>query len=277
MTCSTEKSVLKCRSFKIGPGQPLLIIAGPCVIENEEHCLRAAEELKNIFSKTGLNFIFKSSYDKANRSSVKAYRGPGVEKGLRILQKVKDSLDIPVTTDVHTPEEARAAAEVCEIIQIPALLCRQTDLLVAAGETGAIVNVKKGQFMAPWDMGNVIDKVRSTGNEKVILTDRGTIFGYNNLVCDMRSIPIMSDYGVPVCFDATHAVQLPGGRGDSSDGQREFIPTLAKSAVAAGCHCVFMEAHPNPPKALCDKDSVIDFKQLPALLEQLERIHQIVQ
>ncbi len=262
--------------FSVGDGEPLAIFSGPCVIEDENHCLYAAEALKKMFDGRGVNFVFKSSYDKANRSSINSYRGPGLEEGLRILERVKKDFNIPVLTDVHTTEEARAAGDVCDIIQIPALLCRQTDLLVAAGESGAVVNVKKGQFLAPWDMSNVVEKIRSTGNENIILTDRGSSFGYNNLVCDMRAIPVMAGYGVPVCFDASHAVQHPGGKGSTSGGQREFIPILARAAVAAGAHCIFMESHPTPEMAKCDKDSLISFEDLPALLDILERVHEAI-
>jgi 2-dehydro-3-deoxyphosphooctonate aldolase (KDO 8-P synthase) len=263
--------------FVIGKGQPLAIMSGPCVIESEEHSLRSAEELKKIFSKTKIHFIFKSSYDKANRSSLTSFRGPGLHEGLRILEKVKKEFDVPILTDVHTPQEAAIAAEVCDILQIPAFLCRQTDLIIAVAHTGRIVNVKKGQFMAPWDMKNVVEKIRASGNPNIILTDRGTTFGYNNLVSDMRAIPIMQRLGVPVCFDATHSVQLPGGQGDSSGGQREFIPILAKAAIAAGANCLFMESHPNPAAAKSDAFSVLDFKELPALLKMLERLYDVVQ
>ncbi len=265
------------KKFFIGKGHPLTIISGPCVIESEDHTLYAAEMLKKILAARSVNFIFKSSYDKANRSSISSFRGPGIEEGLRILEKVKRTLDLPVTSDIHSPEEAVAAAEVCDVLQIPAFLCRQTDLIVAAAQTGKIVNVKKGQFMAPWDMRNVVDKIRSVGNPNVILTDRGTTFGYNNLVSDMRGIPIMQDFGVPVCFDATHSVQLPGGKGDSSGGQREFVPVLAKAAVAVGVNCLFMEAHPNPAQAKSDASSVLDFKDLPHLIDVLVRLYEVVQ
>ena len=251
-------------------------MSGPCVIEGEEHSLRAAESLKEIFGKTSINFIFKSSYDKANRSSIHAFRGPGLEKGLRILEKVKKEFDLPVVTDIHTPEEAAAASQVCDILQIPAFLCRQTDLIVAAAKTGKVLNIKKGQFMAPWDMKNVVEKCRSVGNPNVILTDRGTTFGYNNLVSDMRAIPIMQGFGVPVCFDATHSVQLPGGLGDSSGGQKEFIPILAKAAIASGANCLFIESHPDPKNAKSDAASVMDFKELPHLLSILEQLYKIV-
>ncbi len=256
--------------------QSLLMMTGPCVIESEEHTLACAKELQRIFREAGVTLIFKASYDKANRSSIDSYRGPGIDEGLRILQRVKEELGLPLVTDVHTPEEARAAAQVVDIIQIPAFLCRQTDLLVAAGETGAVVSVKKGQFMAPWDMEHVLDKVRSTGNERIILVDRGTSFGYNNLVSDMRAIPVMSSFGVPVCFDASHSVQLPGGQGKQSGGQREFIPVLAKAALAAGADCLFMEAHPNPAEAMSDAASVIPFAQLPQLLSELKAIYEVV-
>ena len=263
------------KDFFIGKDEPLVIFSGPCVIESEDHCLRAAETLKNIFSKRKLKLVFKSSYDKANRSSIKSFRGPGLQEGLRILEKVQKEFELPVVTDVHTPEEAAACGQVCDILQIPAFLCRQTDLLVASGQTGRVVSVKKGQFMAPWDMGHAVEKIRSTGNEKVILVERGTTFGYNNLVTDFRSIPIMQRFGVPVCFDATHSVQRPGGKGETSGGEREFIPMLVKAAVAAGVDCLFMESHPDPTQAKSDSDTVIDFKDLPPLLLKLEQLYEI--
>ena len=265
------------KNFFIGPQRPLVVISGPCVIEEEDHAFKSAEELKKIFSALGINFIYKSSYDKANRSAYASFRGPGLEEGLRILEKIKKELDLPVTTDVHSPEEATAAGAVCDILQIPAFMCRQTDLILAAANTGAVVNVKKGQFLAPWDMANVVDKILAAGNQKIILTDRGTTFGYNNLVSDMRTIPIMQKFGFPVCFDASHSVQLPGGHGNASGGQREFIPTLSKAAIAAGCNCIFMEAHPDPANAKSDKDSVMPFSELPSLMQELLKIYQIVQ
>jgi 2-dehydro-3-deoxyphosphooctonate aldolase (KDO 8-P synthase) len=268
---------VKFKKFSIGPKEPLAILSGPCVIESEDHCLQTAEALKKIFSKHGINLIYKSSYDKANRSSYNSFRGPGLEEGLRILEKVKRELDLLVVTDVHSPEEAKAAGQVCDLIQIPAFLCRQTDLITAAASTGIPITVKKGQFMAPWDMGNVVDKIRAAGNDNIILTDRGTTFGYNNLVCDMRAIPIMQGFGVPVCFDATHAVQLPGGLGHASGGQREFIPVLAKAAIAAGANCLFMESHPNPSEAKSDAAAVLDLKDLPALLITLEKLYALIQ
>lgn len=264
------------KNFFIGEGEPLVVISGPCVIESEEHCFRAAETLKKICLECEIPFIFKASYDKANRSSIHSFRGPGIAKGLRILERIKQELDLPVLTDVHSPEEATIAGKVCDIIQIPAFLCRQTDLLVAAARTGAIVNVKKGQFMAPWDMVHVLEKIYTEKNNRVFLTDRGVMFGYNNLVSDMRAIPIMKQFDVPVCFDATHSVQLPGGLGKTSGGEKEFVPILAKAAVAAGAHCIYMESHDQPEKAKSDSATVIDFKNLPELLLKLKQIDEVV-
>lgn len=253
------------------------IVSGPCVIESEEHAMQCAEFLVALFEKKGVPFIFKASYDKANRSSIHSFRGPGIEEGLKILEKIRNTFAVPVFTDVHSPEEAREASEVCDVIQIPAFLCRQTDLLIAAGNTGAIVNVKKGQFMAPWDMQHVVDKLASTGNQNIILTDRGTTFGYNNLVSDMRAIPIMQRLGYPVLYDATHSVQLPGGLGDHSGGQREYIPTLSRAALAAGANGIYAEAHPDPQNAKSDAASVIPFRDLPELVESWLRIAQATQ
>ncbi|MBA3604035.1 MAG: 3-deoxy-8-phosphooctulonate synthase [Parachlamydiaceae bacterium] len=264
------------KNFFIGGGAPLAVMSGPCVIEDEEHALRAAESLKAIFEEVQIPFIYKSSYDKANRSSLHGFRGPGLDEGLRILERIKREFDLPIVTDVHSPEEAISAGQVCDILQIPAFLCRQTDIIVAAASTKAVVSVKKGQFMAPWDMENVVHKVQQSGNQHVILTDRGVTFGYNNLVSDMRAIPIMQRFGVPVCFDATHSVQLPGGQGTSSGGQREFIEILAKAAIAAGADCLFMESHPNPSLAKSDRDSVISFEALPALLRKLKRLYEVI-
>lgn len=263
-------------SFTIGTNQPLALFCGPCVIESEDQTLFSAEFLKNLCSKLRIPLIFKSSYDKANRSSVHSERGPGLDQGLLILEKVKKEFDIPIVTDIHSPREALAAAQVCDVLQIPAFLCRQTDLIFAAAHTGKVVKVKKGQFLAPWDMKNVVDKIASTGNKKIITTDRGTCFGYNNLVSDMRSIPIMQELGYPVCFDATHSVQLPGGNGSSSGGQRKFVETLAKAAVAAGCDCLYLEAHQNPSKAHSDKESQVPFDQLEVLLQKLKRLSEVV-
>lgn len=267
------------KNFAIGPKEKLVIMSGPCVIEDESHCLKAAETLKNMFGKHGVNLIFKSSYDKANRTSYHSFRGPGVQEGLKILERVKKEFDLPVITDVHSPEEAQAAGEVCDVIQIPAFLCRQTDLVVAAAKTGAAINVKKGQFLAPWDMKNVIHKITSTGNERIILIERGTTFGYNNLVCDMRGIPIMQGFGYPVCFDATHAILKPGGLGDKSggEGDREFIPVLAKAALASGANCLFIESHPNPTEAKSDASSVLGFTELDRLLPHLKQLYELIQ
>ena len=254
------------------PFKNLTLIAGPCVIESEELALEVARRLKALTP----NLIYKSSYDKANRSSVTAYRGPGIKKGLAILEKIKRELNIPILTDVHTPLEAEQAAEVCDVIQIPAFLCRQTDLLVAAGKTGAIVNIKKGQFLAPWDMQHAIDKVTSTGNHRIILTERGASFGYNNLVSDMRSIPIMKKMGYPVCFDASHSIQLPGGLGDRSGGQREFIPCLSKAAIAAGADLIFIETHPTPATAKSDAASMLSLDELERLFPQLQALYDCI-
>lgn len=258
---------VKVGDFFIGEGEPLTVVSGPCVIENEEHTMKCAEFLSAFFQKRNVSFIFKSSYDKANRSSIHSFRGPGIEEGLKILEKVRKTFSIPVFTDVHSPEEAREAADVCDVIQIPAFLCRQTDLLTAAGKYGVVVNVKKGQFMAPWDMKNVVEKLVSTGNEQILLTDRGTSFGYNNLVSDMRAIPVMQQLGYPVLFDATHSVQLPGGLGTLSGGQREFIPTLSRAAIAAGCNGIYAESHPDPQLAKSDGASVLPFSALTELVD----------
>ncbi|HSW87197.1 MAG TPA: 3-deoxy-8-phosphooctulonate synthase [Rhabdochlamydiaceae bacterium] len=268
---------VKLKKFSIGTGHPLAVISGPCVIESEDHAINAALALKKMFESLEMNFIYKSSYDKANRSSFQSFRGPGLEKGLQILERIKLECDVPVTTDVHSVEEARAAAHVCDIIQIPAFLCRQTDLVTAVGKTGKIVNVKKGQFLAPWDMSNVVEKILATENRQIILTDRGTTYGYNNLVSDMRGIPIMQRFGFPVCFDASHSVQLPGGLGTSSGGQKEFIPTLTRAAVAAGCNCLFIESHPNPLEAKSDKETVMGYDELERLMRDVKQIYEIVQ
>lgn len=265
------------KHFFIGPDDPLVIMSGPCVIESEDHCLRAAEFLKKLFEKHQVHLIFKSSYDKANRSSYHSFRGPGLEEGLRILERVQQEIGLPVVTDVHSPEEAKAAGEVCEIVQIPAFLCRQTDLVVAAAQTGAVVSVKKGQFMAPWDMENVVRKIVAANNHKIILVDRGTSFGYNNLVSDMRSIPIMQSFNYPVCYDATHAVQKPGSLGSESGGDRKFAPLLAKAALAAGVNCLFIESHPDPAEAKSDASLLIDFDQLDCLLPQFKQLYELIQ
>lgn len=265
------------KDIEIGPGKPLAIMSGPCVIESESDCLKAADVLKKMFAKHGIPLIFKSSFDKANRSAGDSFRGPGLEEGLRILQRVQNEFDLPVVTDVHSPEEATAVGEVCEVIQIPAFLCRQTDLIFAAAATGAVVSVKKGQFLAPWDMKNVVDKITKLNNHNIILVDRGTSFGYNTLVSDMRGIPIMQKFGYPVCFDATHSVQKPGGLGTLSGGEREFIPTLTKAALAAGANCLFIESHPNPAQAKSDASSVLDFATLDRILPQFKQLYELIQ
>jgi 2-dehydro-3-deoxyphosphooctonate aldolase (KDO 8-P synthase) len=262
-------------SIRVGE-VPFVFIAGPCVIENRDITLRTAQRLVSLTSKLQIPFIFKCSYDKANRTSVESFRGPGLDEGLRILQEVKNHFHIPVLTDVHSPVEAAAAGEVVDVIQVPALLCRQTDLLVACGKTGKPVNIKKGQFLAPQDIGYAVKKVESTGNETILLTERGTSFGYNNLVSDFRSIPIMQHFGYPVIFDATHSVQLPGGAGGSSAGQREFAFPLAKAAVAVGAHGIFMEVHENPSCALCDGENSVHLDDVPKILEVLMKISEAI-
>lgn len=262
--------------FKIGGGNPLALIAGPCVIESEKGAMGIAEKLKRITEELNVPFIFKASYDKANRSSIKSLRGPGLIEGLKILKKIKSDLGIPVLSDVHKEEEVEPAAEVLDVLQIPAFLCRQTDLLVKASETGKPVNVKKGQFMAPWDMKNVVDKLEASGNTNILLTERGATFGYNNLVVDMRSLVLMREYGYPVVFDSTHSLQQPGGQGTRSGGQREMIPDLARGAVGVGCDALFMETHPDPDQALSDGPNMLKLELLPELLEQLIALDQVV-
>jgi len=263
-------------SIKIGAGRPLILIAGPCVIESESATLRHAERLMTICNGLSLPLIFKASYDKANRTSIGAFRGPGMKDGLKILAKVKESLGLPVLSDIHSIEQIAPAAEVLDVLQIPAFLCRQTDLLVAAARSGRVINVKKGQFLAPWDMKNVAGKLAASGNENIILTERGASFGYNNLVVDMRSFPVMRATGYPVVFDATHSVQLPGGQGESSGGQREFVEYLSRAAVAAGIDGIFMEVHEDPDKALCDGPNSIPLSELPVLLKKLRAIDAVV-
>lgn len=248
------------------------VIAGPCVLESLDLALETASRLAEMAAQRTLTLVFKSSFDKANRSSLESFRGPGLERGLEWLALVKERTGLPVITDIHEPRQAKIAARVADVLQIPAFLCRQTDLLVAAGETGRIVNVKKGQFLAPWDMRPVVAKLRSTGNGKIWLTERGASFGYNNLVVDYRSIPILSDFGHPVVFDATHSVQMPGGLGHASGGQRHFVPALARAAVAAGCQGVFLEVHPRPDEALCDGPNSWPLDKFSPLLDDLLRI-----
>src|SRR6056297_3038860 len=248
--------------------KPFVLLAGPCAIEEEDRVMRIAEAIKEITSRLGIPYVFKSSFDKANRSSIESYRGPGLEKGLMILEKVKNQFELPVISDIHLPEQAAAAADVLDIIQIPAFLSRQTDMLTAAGKTGSIINVKKGQFLAPWDIDQVAAKIESTGNERILLTERGVSFGYNNLVVDMRSLPRMRDTGYPVVFDATHSVQLPGGAGDTSDGQRHYVPYLLRAALAAGVDSLFMEVHDNPEEAKSDGANMVYLDKLEDILKQ---------
>jgi 2-dehydro-3-deoxyphosphooctonate aldolase (KDO 8-P synthase) len=257
---------------KLGGGNPVVLIAGPCVIESEASAMRHAKALKAIAGALSMPFIFKASYDKANRTSILSYRGPGLKKGLKILKKLKDSLGVPILSDVHCVEDVKEAAKVLDIIQIPAFLSRQTDLIAASARTGRAVNIKKGQFLAPWDMEHVIKKVESAGNRKIILTERGVSFGYNNLVSDFRSLIIMKEFGYPVVYDATHSVQMPGGRGDSSGGERKFIPYLSMAAVACGADAIFMEVHENPDKAPSDGPNMVKLSELEKLLLGLRRI-----
>ena len=258
--------------YTVGARHPLLLIAGPCVIESEEHCLRLALDLKRIAEELRVHLVFKASFDKANRSSGKSYRGLGIHEGLRILERVAEETGLPVTTDVHEASQAAAVAEVCEILQIPAFLARQTDLLVAAGETGRVVTVKKGQFMAPWDMKNVVKKLHEVGNHRVLLTERGTTFGYGMLVNDMRAIPWMQETGAPAIFDATHSVQTPGALGDRTGGDRRHVPTLARAAVAAGCDGLFLEVHPDPDRAPSDGPNMIPLAEFPKLVRSCLRL-----
>jgi 2-dehydro-3-deoxyphosphooctonate aldolase (KDO 8-P synthase) len=263
-------------SLRLGIGNPLFLIAGPCVIESEAHARKMAERVAKVAADCAVPYIFKASYDKANRSSVRAFRGPGLKEGLRILAKIKSDLKLPILTDIHEPWHAQPAAEVCDVLQIPAFLARQTDLLLAAGKTGRIVNVKKAQFLSPWDMANVVEKISSTGNTNVIITERGASFGYQNLVVDMRSFPILQKLGYPVVFDVTHAVQLPGGQGHSSGGQPEFIEPLARAGVAAGVDGLFLETHDTPADALSDGPNALPLSQLPALLKRLKELSTVV-
>jgi 2-dehydro-3-deoxyphosphooctonate aldolase (KDO 8-P synthase) len=268
-------------TVRIGPllcggGRPLVLIAGPCVVESRDSALRHAQALRALTDRLGVPFIYKSSYDKANRTAVDSFRGPGTDAALNILAEVKRETGVLVLTDVHTVPEVNAAAEVADILQIPAFLCRQTDLLLAAGQSGRVVNIKKGQFLAPWDMQHVAAKVASTGNRRILLTERGATFGYNNLVSDFRSLPIMARFGYPVVFDATHSVQLPGGLGGQSGGQREFIAPLARAAVAVGIDALFMEVHEEPERALSDSATVFPLAQLESLLHVLLALDALV-
>lgn len=258
--------------FKVGHGQPPFLIAGPCVIESEQVVMETAGRIAEIAKTLGIPYIFKSSFDKANRTSITSFRGPGLENGLAVLKKVRDQLALPVLTDVHTEEQATEAGKVVDVLQIPAFLCRQTDLLIAAAKTGTVVNVKKGQFLSPSEMGHAVKKIEECGSRRILLTERGSSFGYNNLVVDMRSFPIMRSFGYPVIFDATHSVQLPGGGGTTSSGQREFVEPLACAAAGAGVDGFFMEVHPNPDEALSDGPNMVPLHHLKPLLERVLRI-----
>ncbi len=254
----------------------LFLIAGPCVIESEKLCLQVATTLKKACAALGIFYVFKASFDKANRTSAKSFRGMGMEAGLKTLSRIRNSVGVPVLTDIHTEAQAAVVGEVVDILQIPAFLCRQTDLIEAAILTGQIVNLKKGQFLSPSEMGQVVEKAKFWGAEKILLTERGTTFGYNNLVADMRSIPILKRFGCPVVFDATHSVQLPGGGGDKSSGQREFAPTLARAALAAGANGIFIETHPRPERALSDGPNMVPLAEMPALLRRLSKVFKAV-
>ncbi len=271
-----ESREISVGSLRLGGSQPMFLIAGPCVIETEAHCLRLAEELAKIAAESKIPLIFKASYDKANRSSLSSYRGPGLAEGLGVLSKIKKRLGLPILTDVHEAAQVGPAAEVCDVLQVPAFLSRQTDLLVAVGKSGRAVNLKKGQFLSPWEMANAVEKVASTGNDRVLITERGTSFGYQNLVVDMRAFPILRKLGCPVVFDVTHSVQLPGGEGSSSGGQPEFIEPLARAGTATGVDGIFLEVHDNPAKALSDGTNALPLGELRGLLERLTQLAALV-
>ena len=263
-------------NFSIGNGQPLALLAGPCVLEGLERSLKIGHGIKEICDRIGMPYVFKASFDKANRSSFNGFRGPGLEKGLEMLKTIKEELGVPVVTDIHTEEQVKPAAKVVDILQIPAFLCRQTDLIYAAAQSGCVVNVKKGQFLAPGDMRNVVDKLHEGGCSQIMLTERGASFGYNNLVVDMRSFPIMRSFGYPVVMDGTHSVQLPGGGGTCSAGNREFVPNLVRAAVGSGVDALFLEVHDNPEEALCDGPNMVYLDKLEDLLKDAIAIHEIV-
>ena len=267
---------VKCSNFEIGNDKPFTLIAGPCQLENETHALKMSSELKKITSELGINLIYKTSFDKANRTSLKGKRGMGLEKSLPIFDKIREEVGLPVLTDVHTAEQCSIVADHVDVLQIPAFLCRQTDLLIAAAKTGKIINVKKGQFLAPWDMANVIKKIEESGNKNILITERGASFGYNTLVSDMRALPIMSKFGFPIVFDATHSVQQPGGMGEKSGGQREFVPYLARAAIAVGVGAIFMETHENPDNAPSDGPNMVPLNEVKALLKKLTEIDKLV-
>ena len=267
---------VKVGEVRIGGGQPLVLIAGPCVIESEEMTFRTAESLKELSVELGVPIIFKSSFDKANRSSLSSFRGPGMKKGLKVLGDVKKRFSLPVTSDVHAVDQVEPAAEVLDLLQIPAFLCRQTDLILAASKTGKPVNVKKGQFLSPWEVKNITEKFVSTGNRNLLITERGSSFGYHNLVVDVRGFPVIRSLGTPVIFDVTHSLQLPGGEGSHSGGQREFAAPLMRAAVGAGVNGLFIEVHPEPDRALCDGPNMIALSELKEVLKQAKAIHELV-
>ena len=267
---------VKCNNFEIGNDKPFTLIAGPCQLESETHAMKISNELKDITNELGINLIYKTSFDKANRTSLKGKRGLGLNKSLQIFDKLRKEVDVPVLTDVHTAEQCSIVANHVDILQIPAFLCRQTDLLIAAAKTKKIINVKKGQFLAPWDMVNVIKKIEDSGNKNILITERGASFGYNTLVSDMRSLPIMSKFGFPIVFDATHSVQQPGGMGEKSGGQREFVPHLARAAVAVGIGALFIETHDDPDNAPSDGPNMVPLKELKDLLKKLTEIDKLV-
>jgi 2-dehydro-3-deoxyphosphooctonate aldolase (KDO 8-P synthase) len=267
---------IRIKNIVVGGNNPIVLIAGPCVIESESSILETAARLKQITADLGIPYIFKSSFDKANRSSVKSYRGPGIKEGLRILGRVGRELGLPLLSDVHRFEEIGPASEVLDIIQIPAFLCRQTDFVMEVAKTNRVVNIKKGQFLAPWDIKNAVEKVSSTGNDRIMITERGVSFGYNNLIADMRSLPILRELGYPVVFDATHSAQLPGAGGTASSGDRKFVPHLTRAATAVGIDALFLEVHACPDKALCDGPNMLGLDELPALLKQVQEIDRII-
>ena len=271
-----ENKSVKCGKLNISNTGPFTLIAGPCQLENEKHALEVANELKKITEKLGIGLIYKTSFDKANRTSLKGKRGVGLEKSLPVFDKIRKDVGIPVLTDVHTAEQCKIVSKHVDVLQIPAFLCRQTDLLIAAAKTGKIINVKKGQFLAPWDMVNVTKKIEDSGNKNILVTERGASFGYNTLVSDMRSLPIMAKNGYPVVFDATHSVQQPGGMGNKSGGQREFVEHLARAAIAVGVAAVFMETHPDPDNAPSDGPNMVPLSKMPDLLNQLVKIDKLV-
>ena len=267
---------VKCSNFEIANDKPFTLIAGPCQLENEKHAIKISTELKKITSELGINLIYKTSFDKANRTSLKGKRGLGLDKSLPIFDKIRKEIGVPVLTDVHTAEQCSIVAGHVDVLQIPAFLCRQTDLLIAAAKTGKIINVKKGQFLAPWDMVNVIKKIEESGNKNILITERGASFGYNTLVSDMRALPIMSKYGFPIVFDATHSVQQPGGMGEKSGGQREFVPYLARAAIAVGVGAIFIETHEDPDNAPSDGPNMVPLNDVKTLLKKLSEIDKIV-